>query len=397
MADPLRRIPVSAGETTPAANKAPKDLLWSGPRPGTDALAVDWYVAWEDAAGNIMAGAGSAVVQWYLVDFETDGDVNTIVAGAAETVIAHTIKRIGVPVGMRHWPIAESMTAPTVAAKVEVVTITGSADGVYSISVIGEMDPYEFTASSNTNDGIRDGLVALFIGHPSLTVTAGDAGEVVIAATVGGEDFEIDVDGPGDSMTEETTAPFVSGAVYLLIYAAPTIATTIADALDAAAVQDAAAAGAAEALADANLSYDLVKSATAEVINLKFGDPPPSEESIAAEVRPALLTFGASYGVDVDVTFAAAPAAGNRLAIYGFIATAGLTQFDLELRSGVGGANSQIGANPCKFTVGAGSSPSMTPGTQPLWHTANDQGIAILKSSTDTCHLQIWWKVVPNA
>lgn len=173
---------------------------------------------------------------------------------------------------------------------------------------------------------------------------------------------------------------------------------------EAAALQAAAQAGAAQALVDANLSYDLVRTAAGEAIDAKFGDPvpvPPSAAEVAAAtaavVAPALQYHNGSFGADVDFTFTAAPASGNRLAIYGFIATGGIIQFNIEFRSGIGGMNSQFSPNPCIFTVGAGSSPSMTPGTQPLWYTANDQGLAVLKSSTQTCHLQVWWRVVPNS
>lgn len=397
MADVLRRIPRSSGESAPSPTSLPKGLPWASARPGPAPLVVDWFVAWEDSTGKLMA-SGSATVQWYVVDWGADGGVNVSTLGPAVAATHHVLGHITVPTGMYAWPIATSMSAPSVTAKSEKITITGNADGTYSIAVIGEVDPYEFEASGNTNEEIRDGLVALFAAHPTLTVYASGDGEITVSAQQGGVDFEIDVDGPGDSMAEEPINPYTPGPSFLRIYTATAQAQAIT--VDATAMENAAKAGAASALTDANLSYDNIAGAAASAIQTQVNNGViPSDLDLDACKPPTLQKYGGEFGdAGTENEIISAPSPGNRIAIYGWIATRDGDAMQIELRSGSIGANTAMAGAPAKFTIGGGSAINLTPGMQPLWHGLPDEKIVLQRSAgSKPFHFAVWYRTVPPA
>ena len=64
------------------------------------------------------------------------------------------------------------------------VTVTDASDGVYSISIQGT--PYAFTATSNTIEETRDGLLAAFGTPSAFTATAQGVDSIDILSTVKG-------------------------------------------------------------------------------------------------------------------------------------------------------------------------------------------------------------------
>ncbi len=92
-------------------------------------------------------------------------------------------------------------------AQVDRVTITGTTDGTYTVTINGV--GHDFVASSSTDTEIRDGLQAAIIaGSQPVTPTDVSTDALAITADVAGVPFTIAVTGPGgpDITTAVTTA-----------------------------------------------------------------------------------------------------------------------------------------------------------------------------------------------
>ena len=97
-------------------------------------------------------------------------------------------------------------------AQVKTVTVPASpTDGVYALVIEGIT--YSFTASTNTQAEVRDGLVSA-IGTPAWgTGVAGGTGEVVLTNGTIGEDLSVVLSSPASSMTIATTTTAFVAAV----------------------------------------------------------------------------------------------------------------------------------------------------------------------------------------
>lgn len=388
----LRRLAASVSESALPGTTRPADFGPVAARAGGP-LTLDWHAVFIDAAGRPMAG-GSVTVQWYAIEIAADGSVLTPTAGAAVSVGVLQIKRKGFGTGLYPWCTVVA-SPPSVNPKMIVVTIGGDDDGDYSIHVVGDDEPLVYPASGDSEDDIRDGLIALFAGHPTLTAHIYGDGALYLTAA-GGVDFEINLDSPGDVMTEEETAPYVPGAMYVEIHTTSSAAQEVND--DA--IQAASEAGAAAALAAANLDYQSVYSADLAAIQYQvLQGTIPSDADVAAAVPPALQKYGGQFGdAATENEIIAAPTPGNRIAIYGWIATRDGDAIQLELRSGVIGANVALTGAPAKFTVGGGSAINLTPGMQPLWHGLPDEKIVLQRSAgSKPFHFAVWYRTVPPA
>jgi hypothetical protein len=129
----------------------------------------------------------------------TDGEA------AYEDVQAH-FGQANVPdkayLGRRGKDIAQvwTVTAPGVPADGN-YTIVVSQNGVPAVG-----SPYNFAASSDTQNDVRDGLVtACGAGSAMFTVAAGGAGEVVLTSVLPGVALTVSVVSPASSMTAAVT------------------------------------------------------------------------------------------------------------------------------------------------------------------------------------------------
>lgn len=71
------------------------------------------------------------------------------------------------------------------------VTVTGSADGTYSVTVLGV--GYDFVAVSNTIEEIRDGLVSSLSASGAFETTIEDDNRFLIVAEVSGTSLDVQV------------------------------------------------------------------------------------------------------------------------------------------------------------------------------------------------------------
>lgn len=219
----FRRLAASVSETTLAGVGRPSGFGGAGPRAG-GVTTLDWYAVFVDAAGRRMTG-GEVTVQWYALDVAADGSVTAPTLGAEVAVDALEIKRKGFAATLWPWCTVVA-TPPTVEAKVINIDVGGSADGVYSIAVIGEEEPYEFTASSDSEDDIRDGLIALFAAHETLAAAIVGAGVLSLISDPG-VDFEVELDSPGDTMTASEEAPYIPAPEFVEIVTAASAAVEV--------------------------------------------------------------------------------------------------------------------------------------------------------------------------
>jgi hypothetical protein len=252
-----------------------------------------------------------------------------------------------------------------------------------------------YTASGDSEDDIRDGLIALFAGHPTVTAHIYGDGALYLDAA-GGVDFEVNLESPGDAMTEEELAPYVPGAAFIEIHTTPSAAQEINDA----AAEAAAQAGATAALQAANLDYQSVYGASIGAIAYQvLQGVIPSDADVAAAAPLALLKYGGQFGdAATENEIIALPPSGQRIAIYGWIATRDGSAMTIELRSGALGANTALAGAPAKFVIGGGSAINMTPGMQPLWHGAVDEKIVLQRSAgSQTFQFAVWYRSVPAA
>lgn len=213
MATILRELAAGATETALPGNTRPAGFKGQGERVGGP-LEVSWFVEFFDADGNAQL-SGQAIVQWYEVT-AIGGLVATTPAGAPATVDALEINTTNVSAGAWPWPRVTAQNEPTGTGKTITVSVGGAADGVYSIAVVGEEEPYEFTASGVSVSEIVDGLALLFDGHPTLTVNVSNDSLAITGAV--GEELELVLDSPGDLLTQtidsEGTAPAATMRIY---------------------------------------------------------------------------------------------------------------------------------------------------------------------------------------
>lgn len=253
----LRELAVGAYDDALPGDQKPPGTSWTSPRTGTAPLALDWYLVFVNAEGKVVTG-GSATVAWYAVEF-VGAAVNTPIVVDSAIVGALTSKRIVVGPGLYAWPIVSDMSPPTVPAKATQVDILDGGDGTYAISVVGEVTPYEFEASGNTLGEITDGLAALFVAHPTLTVAPAGDGYLLFS---GAEDFDLVLDAPGESMSQVTYVDYSPPIAKIQILAAASAGVVADVGFDIDAIESAAEAGSAAALTEATSLfgsiYDLV-------------------------------------------------------------------------------------------------------------------------------------------
>jgi len=94
-------------------------------------------------------------------------------------------------------------------AQIDNIDVTGTTDGVYTISINGT--EFSFTASSNSAAEIRDGLVtAINAGTEPVTAAPGGGDDLTITADEAGAFFTtVLVDNPGTNMVLTTPTPNV--------------------------------------------------------------------------------------------------------------------------------------------------------------------------------------------
>lgn len=227
----FRTLAQNANESALPGNTKPLGFKAAGVRPG-GALTWDWYAAFVDTDGKVMQG-GSVIVQWYAV--EIGGSANsptytTPTNGAPVTTAALEINRKSFGAGLWPWCTVVA-TPPVVAAKLIYVTIGDDDDGVYSITVTdseGPQTPKEYDASGKTVEEIRDELVALFAGHPTLLVSAGlDPFIAAFQAATPGYDFSLELSAPGDALTQQTLTPNTAVAASVEIRATVSAAAEV--------------------------------------------------------------------------------------------------------------------------------------------------------------------------
>jgi hypothetical protein len=113
------------GETELPGNTKPPGFSGQGERAG-GAITLDWWVAFIDAGGNVLAG-GSATVQWYGVSVD-GSSYSTPTIGDPVVVDANTIKSRAIPETVWPWCRVTAMTDPPVgAAKLRVYTAQSAA------------------------------------------------------------------------------------------------------------------------------------------------------------------------------------------------------------------------------------------------------------------------------
>lgn len=102
-------------------------------------------------------------------------------------------------------PLVTVVRRETPVAQVDDFTVTGTADGVYTVPINGV--PATFTASTNTADEIRDGIIAAINGL-SEAVTAGNptSGAFDVTADNAGQGFVVGaLVSPGDVLASSNT------------------------------------------------------------------------------------------------------------------------------------------------------------------------------------------------
>jgi hypothetical protein len=209
------------GELNP--NRKPAGLAVTGPREGGP-MRLEFRGVFIDADGAVLAG-GHYTVQWYWIAYP-DAEVETArrrgpFAYRAQSGVATGTLDVeqelpaaddfapGVSIVLTTpawpWPQVTAFDPPDAVAQQVLVTVGSSADGTWSIQV-DEDEPLEFEASGDTAEDIRDGLLALFAAHPTLTASAGaEVDELLLEAQVAGVPFTLTLDAPGDALTQETT------------------------------------------------------------------------------------------------------------------------------------------------------------------------------------------------
>lgn len=208
----LRRLAAAVSEVALPGNTRPPGFQGQGIRPG-GAQTLDWHAVFIDTNGQVMAGGsqgGSVAVQWYAVEIAANGAVTTPTLGSPATADALDIKRKAFGAGAWPWCTVQA-TPPNIAAKLVYVTVGDDDDGTYSITVTdseGPQAPVEYDATGKTVEEIRDELVALFVGHPTLTVYAGlDNFIIAVQASTPGYDFTLELSAPGDALTQQELTP----------------------------------------------------------------------------------------------------------------------------------------------------------------------------------------------
>mgnify|MGYP000582454005 CR=1 FL=1 len=96
----------------------------------------------------------------------------------------------------------------TPTAKVVRVTVGGTTDGNYSIQVDAD-DPLVYAAAGKTAAEIRDALLALFAGHPTVSAATQGAASIDFTAVEAGYDFTLTLASPGGILTQTTQTPNV--------------------------------------------------------------------------------------------------------------------------------------------------------------------------------------------
>jgi hypothetical protein len=301
MAAPFRIRAVDAVESALPGTTRPAGFEARTARPGV-ASTFAWWVAFYSEAGKPIAG-GSATLQWYGVNVETDGTVTTPEIGGAVAAAALVTKTVTVAAGVWPWPRLTAITPPVVAAKSIRVSIDDNADGDYSITV-DEEDPVTYAAVGKTATEIRDGLVAGFAAHPTASAAADGAIELVITLDTAGLDFELVLEGPvEDAMSQAEETPVLPVAATARLFMVESQAAGVdVDALAAAVVAAVPTAaevaaevdaegGAAAAIAAASLpsAADVAtavgaQAACAAAIDAKLGD---IAAAVAVEVPDA--------------------------------------------------------------------------------------------------------------
>lgn len=282
MARPFRSIPVSAPETALSGIKRPPGFAGAGDRSG-GAMVFDWYVVFVDDNGDLMLG-GSAVVQWYGVEF-VDAGVVTPTLGDAVTIDALTV--LSKSVGARLWPWCRVTTiTPPNTSKIVEVTIPSAEDGTWAIEIVDD-DIYSFEASGSSIGLILDGLFTQLVANgASITVSAPAVGTLRFVADA---EFSLVLTSPGDVMTQEDIAALMTPAAELRVYMSESGAVVLAE--DSITRFSAAAAAAVvDALPPPEESTADLAAAVVEAIVV------PDTADILAQVQAGIVAECAQFG-----------------------------------------------------------------------------------------------------
>lgn len=239
----LRTLSLTPDGTMPADQLPPglAELGVAAARKGGP-IVFEWRIEFVDDDGAIVVGGtegspdpGTATVAWHSIRYRDPELLEALLSGpyafrsppAIETqaliapleVDGSELTSTTLPAGAWAWPRLTAITAPEVLPKSIRLTVGGTGDGTWSIAVDAE-EPLEFAASGDTAEQIRDGLVALFVGHETVTAEADDVetDELVITAIALGDDFALTLDSPADALTQAAEQPVGTAATGVRVY-----------------------------------------------------------------------------------------------------------------------------------------------------------------------------------
>lgn len=416
MVAPFRTRAVAAVESALPGTTRPSGFGATTARPGV-ASTFAWWIAFYSAADEPIAG-GTATLQWYGINVETDGTVTTPEIGDAVAASALVTKRITASAGIWPWPRLTAITAPVVAAKSIRVSVDDTDDGDYVITV-DEETPVTYAAVGKTATEIRDALVAGFAAHPTASAAADGTIEMVVTLDTAGVDFELTLEAPNNALTQTEETPLLPVAATVRVFMAETQAAGIdvdellADivaalpnaaaiaaevdvegAIDAklAAIAGAVAAalpdaaeiatevGAQAACADA---IDAKLTAIAAAVALEVPDADAIGDLLSPPNTGPFLS-GALSGSTSYTIAAAVP--GSYYVLYGFEITAvGASNIKLQWKNTGGTALGE------EHTVPSTGQRVVSPGARESYKTAVGEGLVLAEPSAGaTLHVTYW-------